>query len=168
MLTHLFLRIGDGGVTGYIALDNTNDVVVLSFRGSESLDNWINDLTIAQTSVSSLCSGCEAHEGFWDGWQSVKPTLLPYIQSTLSANPGYGLVLVGHSLGAALASLAATDLRASGMTLDTVSLLPFGAVMIYPSLGGEVLIAYHLVYLWLSSRRKPSSRRLYHCPVRRH
>jgi len=118
-LVYGFDGIGDGGVTGYIALDNTNHVVVLAFRGSESLDNWIEDLTFTQTSVSSLCSGCEAHEGFWDGWQSVKPTLLPYIQSTLSANPGYGLVLVGHSLGAALASLAATDLRASGMTLDT-------------------------------------------------
>lgn len=109
-------------MTGYIAVDNTNKLVVLAFRGSESLSNWIDNLSAATVPVSSICSGCEAHAGWWSGWQSVKPTLLPYIQSTLAANPGYGLDIVGHSLGGALASLATTDLRTSGMTIDAVSL----------------------------------------------
>ena len=47
----------------------------------------------------------------------------------------YKTVVVGHSLGGAIADLAAADLRASGMNVD---LYTYGA----PRVGGEVISSY--------------------------
>lgn len=43
-------------VTGYVALDHTNRLVVVSFRGSYSLDSWINNLKLDLTKTVSHLS----------------------------------------------------------------------------------------------------------------
>jgi predicted lipase len=112
-------------VTGFLAVDTVNKVIVLSFRGSTSLGNWIENLDTGSTGVGGICSGCKAHDGWWRGWQSVKGTLIPYIRSALSQHPGHNLIFTGHSLGGALATLGAVDLRVSGYTIDLVSTYTF-------------------------------------------
>jgi Predicted lipase len=110
-----------GDTTGFLAVDETNELIVLSFRGSSSLDNWIADLDFIKTDVD-LCDGCEAHKGFWKSWESVADAVTAQIDSALSTYSGYTLVITGHSLGAAVATLAGTALRNSGYTLELVSL----------------------------------------------
>lgn len=47
--------------------------------------------------------------------------LLPKVEEALRANPDYRIVLTGHSLGGALATLGAVTLRNAGHTVDLVS-----------------------------------------------
>lgn len=102
-------------------MDETNELIVLSFRGSSSVENWIADLDFIKTDVD-LCDGCEAHGGFWKSWESVAGQVTAHINSALSTYPGYTLVITGHSLGAAVATLAGTVLRNAGHSLELVSL----------------------------------------------
>lgn len=124
-----------GDATGYIAVDNTNKLIILAFRGSSDLDNWIANIDVVLTDVSSICSGCEVHEGFWDTWQTVASGVTTEIESALETYSGYTFVATGHSLGAALAAIAATVFRDSG---HTVQLYDYGQ----PRIGNLALAQY--------------------------
>ena len=105
-----------------MAVDESNGYIILSFRGSSDLENWIANLDIALIDASSICSGCEVHEGFWNTWITVASDVTSQIESALSAYPDYTLVATGHSLGGALAAIAATVFRVSGYTVQLVCL----------------------------------------------
>ena len=98
---------------GFVALDNTHKAIVLAFRGSYSVRNWVTDAVFPHTDPG-LCDGCTAELGFWTAWDVVKEEIVATLSSAKEKNPDYELVVVGHSLGAAIATLAATDLRNNG------------------------------------------------------
>lgn len=93
-----------------MALDTTNRAIILSFRGSYSVRNWISDVEFPFVDPG-LCDGCLAELGFWSSWDLVRDSITTVLNKTVAAHPDYELVVVGHSLGAAVATLAATDLR---------------------------------------------------------
>ncbi|GKZ32824.1 hypothetical protein AbraIFM66950_002457 [Aspergillus brasiliensis] len=102
--------------SGYLAVDHTHQAIILAFRGSYSIRSWLADFTFIYTDPK-LCSGCQAELGFWSSWTNVRQTLTPTLNTTISQYPDYEVVIVGHSLGAAIATLAAADLRAThGLT----------------------------------------------------
>lgn len=105
--------------SGYIATDDVRKTVILAFRGSYSARNWIADGEFPMTD-SGLCNGCQAELGFWTSWTNVRPNVTQHLNDTMTANPGYNLVIAGHSLGAAVASLAAADLRGRGYPSATL------------------------------------------------
>ncbi|KAJ5489602.1 Lipase [Penicillium diatomitis] len=102
-----------GDAAGFLAVDSTQNQIVLSFRGSRTTSNWIANLDTTLIS-SSLCSGCQVHQGFWLNYQTVAATLKSQIDAAKSAYPGYALVITGHSLGGALAMLCGMDLHNQG------------------------------------------------------
>ncbi|KAB8274785.1 Alpha/Beta hydrolase protein [Aspergillus minisclerotigenes] len=124
-----------GNPAGYLAADETNKLLVLSFRGSADLANWVANLNFGLEDASDLCSGCEVHSGFWKAWSEIADTITSKVESALSDHSDYSLVLTGHSYGAALAALAATALRNSG---HSVELYNYGQ----PRLGNEALATY--------------------------
>eukprot|EP00448_Togula_jolla_P012981 CAMPEP_0170597440 /NCGR_PEP_ID=MMETSP0224-20130122/15710_1 /TAXON_ID=285029 /ORGANISM="Togula jolla, Strain CCCM 725" /LENGTH=222 /DNA_ID=CAMNT_0010921915 /DNA_START=467 /DNA_END=1135 /DNA_ORIENTATION=- len=73
------------------------------------------------------CPGCMVHEGFAVGYNELRDSHLSAISSLGCRN----VSVVGHSLGGALATLAALDLRASGILVD--NLWTFGS----PVVGNE-------------------------------
>lgn len=93
---------------------------MLSLRGSRTATTWLANLDTGFTDASDLCTGCEAHDGFYRSWQTVANDLTPRVASAQQAYPGYSLVLTGHSFGAAVAALGGTALRNAGYTLDLV------------------------------------------------
>ncbi|KAI9368116.1 Alpha/Beta hydrolase protein [Aspergillus egyptiacus] len=124
-----------GDVAGYLAVDTTNQLLVVAFRGSRALDTWIANLNFGKDSVDDLCSGCEVHGGFWQSWQVVADSVASGVESALQTYPDYTIVFTGHSFGGAVATLGAVELRNAGYDIE---LYPYGA----PRVGNEALAQY--------------------------
>lgn len=110
-----------GDVTGFLALDTTNELIVLSFRGASSIEAWIANLDFARVD-SDLCDDCGVHKGFWESWLSVTEPLTAAVEKAISDYPSYKLVFTGHSAGSAVATIAASAFRNSGYEVDLVRL----------------------------------------------
>lgn len=108
------------GINGYVSTDSTRKEVVVSIRGSNNIRNWIANLNFGQKSCN-LVSNCGVHTGFQTAWDEIAGSAKAAVSSALTANPGYKLVTTGHSLGGAVATLAATYLRRDGFPADVYS-----------------------------------------------
>lgn len=108
--------------------DATNKLIVLAFRGSISFRNWfLADAFASFTPISAVCANCQAFGSMYNAWQEVRDTqnILTQIKNTKIKNPSYKIVVTGHSLGAAIATYAAVELRNMGYIVDLVSFRPF-------------------------------------------
>jgi hypothetical protein len=118
---------------GYIALDHgrkgsKEPRILVAFRGTYSLANTVYDLsTVPQEYVpypddggdgtnpnATKCDSCSVHMGFYASWKNTRKVILPDIERTAKQFPNYHLELVGHSLGGAVAALAALELSTRG------------------------------------------------------
>ena len=68
---------------------------------------------------------CLAHSGFWNTWQQSSDDIIKALLPVVRANPQNQLIVTGHSLGGALATLAATVLRGKPYNLE-LDLYTFG------------------------------------------
>jgi pimeloyl-ACP methyl ester carboxylesterase len=113
---------------GYIALDHGKRRVIVAFRGTYSVANTVVDLsTVPQEYVpypedgdderegdGEKCRNCTVHMGFHTAWIHTRNRILEGLLQQMILYPEYELNLVGHSLGAAVAALAALDLQGRG------------------------------------------------------
>ncbi|KIW98563.1 uncharacterized protein Z519_00224 [Cladophialophora bantiana CBS 173.52] len=60
------------------------------------------------------CPNCTVHSGFMTSWRNTRCTIIPHVEVALKTYPDYELVLVGHSLGGAVAALASLEFQARG------------------------------------------------------
>ncbi|KAI8937728.1 hypothetical protein NX059_005428 [Plenodomus lindquistii] len=121
-------------VAGFVAVDHTNKLIVVSFRGSTTIDSWLTNLDF-DTTKTDICSGCTAHHGFWNSWVDARDRVLPTVKQASNTYPTYQIAVTGHSLGGAIATLAAAQLRNSG---NKVALYNFGS----PRVGGSEISSY--------------------------
>jgi predicted lipase len=122
-------------VTGFVATDTTNKLIVVSFRGSRSVRNWISNVQFPVI-PTVICADCNASAGFWNSYlEAQKGGLLTAVAKAQKQYPTFKVVATGHSLGGALASLAAAVLRSQGTTVD---LYTYGA----PKIGLEGISSY--------------------------
>jgi hypothetical protein len=135
------------GFVGYLPSDKSIFVV---FRGSESVRNWITNLSADKTNYTTFpaCTGCQVHSGFYSATKSVYPDVLKEVQRLRALYPTYAVKTTGHSLGGALAQLTAMELLNSGYS---VSMINFGQPRV-----GEVN------YAKFSQTKMPSQYRVVH------
>lgn len=125
------LPIGEGlkwKVHGYIAdLDlDSGGKCIAAFRGSSNKRNWEADVRAYPEpwppGGAAWCPGCEAHSGFAGAYQELRDQLAGAVKLLECKE----VRLLGHSLGAAVASLAALDLRAT-QGVETPTAYLYGA-----------------------------------------
>lgn len=110
------------GYVGYLPSDQS---IYITFRGSESINNWITNLNAFKTAYASWpeCN-CQVHKGFYEAEQAILPIVLTAVKSLKTKFPNYKIKLTGHSLGAALTQLTSMDLIKNGYAVSSV--LNFG------------------------------------------
>jgi pimeloyl-ACP methyl ester carboxylesterase len=154
---------------GYIALSHSPfpKRVILAFRGTYSITNTIADLsTVPQEYVpypgsddptAPKCANCSVHTGFYTSWQNTRKEIMDDVLSALNSHPDYELVLVGHSLGGAVAAIAGLDFLALGRNPTVTT---FGE----PRIGNAALSAYFNARFNLtnSTTTNPRYRRITH------
>jgi len=83
------------------------------------------------------CDNCTVHMGFLQSWQSARGTVVPRLKALKKKYPSYQIQLVGHSLGGAVACLAALELKLS-LGWDDLVVTTFGE----PRIGNYDLARY--------------------------
>ena len=88
----------------------TDSVVLIAFRGTEAVGDWLGNLNAGFTNRTYGGQQVGIHRGFYFGFNAVRRQL----EEVLSQNPDLPIVLAGHSLGGALALIAAAEWRPTG------------------------------------------------------
>lgn len=100
-------RTNTFGVVGYNPAWNQ---IVIAFRGSHNIRNWIVDLNFSKMKPYKNYTNVEVHEGFNNAWNALSPQVLNSAFDLMARYPSASVVVTGHSLGAALATLCALEL----------------------------------------------------------
>jgi triacylglycerol lipase len=144
-------RLSQGGTEGFVAESETT--LVVAFAGTDPViaANWITDFNI-RTGPDGV------HRGFSDGVACVGPALIAALAGTTKH-----IFLVGHSLGGALAVVAAWRLTADGWDFadwippdERIDLGRIAGVVTYgmPRAGDEAFeAAYRSRGLWQKTAR---------------
>ncbi len=108
------------------AMGNGEQIIV-SFRGSDDLGDWFNDIDLIKMDGSRKG---KVHRGFNRvldrAWAVIEETISAWQNEALrQGQPAPGLFFTGHSLGAAIATLAAERLHIKGQRID--GLYTFGS-----------------------------------------
>jgi V8-like Glu-specific endopeptidase len=90
---------------GFLA--SSADLVLVCFRGTESTADWLSNLKVNPKAVNEL--GSSVHAGFWGQFEALRPQL----EHLMSPHRQLPLLVTGHSLGGAIAALAAASWAAS-------------------------------------------------------
>ncbi|KAI3397897.1 hypothetical protein diail_10298 [Diaporthe ilicicola] len=140
---------GGSGVTG------KGSAIIVAFRGTYSITNTVIDLsTVPQEYVpypepddgrgdgtdnanSNRCANCTVHMGFLESWAQARKLVLPVLKSARARHPRYPVHLVGHSLGGAVALLAALELKVA-LGWDDLVVTTFGE----PQTGNVGFVSY--------------------------
>ena len=126
----MIYRRGNTNTTGFVAVDTVRRLIVVSFRGTQTFGNLQADLNAGLTPLD-MCNGvanCLGHSGFFQSWKDVRDIVIPAVKAASANNAGFRVVSTGHSLGAAVASIAALELRNNQLTVDMVSVLLYGVM----------------------------------------
>lgn len=106
-------------LVGKLALQ---DGCFLAIRGSHTMDNWVHDFELwyhdAKLENYPPCSGCKVHAGFYEYWERLRDPVSKALEDVgCKKETGDLVYITGHSLGGALAHLAAFTFRAEGYKL---------------------------------------------------
>nr|KAJ3421731.1 hypothetical protein HK105_002470 [Polyrhizophydium stewartii] len=113
-----------------VAIQPSSKSIIVIFRGSSTPGDWAKNLDFGLDAATwiqaswaaprnlgsrltgarlAIPSGLKVHGGFQDVYLGVRTTVQNTIADLLAQNPGFSVYFTGHSLGGALASLAAID-----------------------------------------------------------
>ena len=116
--TYRIISTESHDVNGFIGIMENSIYVV--FRGSQSLSNFVDDFTIQLR--EEYCEGCFVHKGFFEATQDVLPGIVTEISRLRLKSPSLmDVVVTGHSLGAAIATIAALELTKKGFEVKLIN-----------------------------------------------
>ena len=119
---HLERVIEEHGERCLVGYNTDYDRLFVAFRGSIDLLNWIDDIQIRRITPYND-SNVEVEQGFYKAYRYLQPAIQESLLSLRDKYQTRRLMITGHSLGAALASIMAYE------TLDDydVWLINFGS-----------------------------------------
>ncbi|HEY1014333.1 MAG TPA: lipase family protein [Herpetosiphonaceae bacterium] len=142
-----------------LALNRSANELLICFKGSHELRDWLRSLTDSELVPWAHPAGeCLVNAGFSGAWASVRAPILARLETLLGRldpERDATIHLTGHSLGGALATLAAADLiealALSAARRRGLSVCTFGA----PAVGDQrfaEFYASHVHRLLLADR----------------
>lgn len=135
--------------SGFIALEHDSERIYVVFRGTASTQDWVSNFEFIRSSYKPLvddrdsfkvvseesCKDCSVHKGFNTFIRTNAEQIVREVVKLKKKHPDYNLVVTGHSLGAALATLAGVEFRLLGY--DTL-VITFGG----PKIGNRNFVRF--------------------------
>ena len=109
---------------GFVARNKTSRIVFVIFRGTQTLEDWLSNLTFPQVPHPGGPAWGEIEKGFGFTYQDCAAATINGVKAA-GATPR--IVVAGHSLGGALATLAAADLMIQPNLPNNVQLYSFAS-----------------------------------------
>jgi hypothetical protein len=108
---------------GFVAVDPQNQLIVVSIQGTDDrVGNTIGNTNSAGQQIPiPYCTGCAGAKGYVEAFQEVRDKVVNAVQDALKTHPGFQVVTTGHSLGGAVSTFAALELRSLGIPVHAVS-----------------------------------------------
>ncbi|KAF3020096.1 hypothetical protein G7054_g8909 [Neopestalotiopsis clavispora] len=100
--------------------DDAAEEYIISFRGTSDIQDFLTDLDqdlISCVAPGLECLGCTCSQGYLGQYNAVAAEVKSAIDAGMAEHEGYNLTVTGHSMGGALASLAAASLVGQGLSL---------------------------------------------------
>jgi triacylglycerol lipase len=116
---------------GFI-LQSDKDIII-AFRGTDSKEDTLADLNASQCTFPWAANKCATHRGFTDIYNTLRQQVIAVLAN---CSPDKRLIITGHSLGGALATLCALDI-ASNTHFGSPTVYTFGA----PRVGDPIFAA---------------------------
>lgn len=135
--------------SGYLAIDSVKKRIMLVFRGTSSTRDWLSNVNFfpaiykpisfeyypenfLEPASTPSCYNCHVHRGFY---RVLKTSLVSVLHGTikvLEEFPDYEFIIIGHSLGGALATLI-------GMEFQLMDYKPVVVTFAAPKIGNKPL-----------------------------
>ncbi|KAJ2595205.1 hypothetical protein H4R99_005443 [Coemansia sp. RSA 1722] len=98
---------------GYIAINRYRQEILVVYRGSVVIGDWIEDFTANLVDFPESVPGSQVSKGFLEGYQAANPRVMDTVLELANRYPEYKIIATGHSLGGARASLFVADIAAN-------------------------------------------------------
>ncbi|USP81713.1 hypothetical protein yc1106_08987 [Curvularia clavata] len=104
----------------YLFTQDSSKELILSFASLASIHDPSIDssFSLIPLTTSPGCTGCQVHTSILNIWTGLQPTLSKTLSELQPILPDYKTIIVGHSLGGSLASLAYTELKSNGVPVE--------------------------------------------------
>ncbi|KAI9296693.1 alpha/beta-hydrolase [Neoconidiobolus thromboides FSU 785] len=113
---------------GYLAVNKDREEVIVAFRGSSNAENWLLNSKTKLTQIEINGKNYYVHTGFKEIIDNILPQISQKIDVLLRTYPRYKLLVTGHSLGGAIATLASLKLKYEiGLNDNRIKLYTYGA-----------------------------------------
>ena len=83
---------------GYIGYRTEDETIYVVFRGSEDIENWIENVRITFVDYP-YCKECQVHKGWYNTYKNVMDQIMLDVSTLNVIFPSYKVVVTGHSLG---------------------------------------------------------------------
>jgi triacylglycerol lipase len=90
----------------------SGNAIYVVFRGTKTISEWISDATFAQVDYSYVTNGGKTETGFTEIYATIRSGIIDKVAGLAAGGSYTTLYVTGHSLGGALATVAAPELAA--------------------------------------------------------
>ncbi|EAS02303.1 lipase family protein (macronuclear) [Tetrahymena thermophila SB210] len=124
----------------YCGYDIKAQSVIVAFRGTDQVQNWLSNINFVPVKyLNDQCKDCKIHQGFMNILDSIQFELNQCVINLKKQYNSTSILVTGHSLGGAMATLFAVQLKKLLMNkFQSFELITFGS----PRVGNLEFVNY--------------------------
>lgn len=104
---------------GFTGIIKTQKKIYVAYRGTSSYTNWMDDLEVKQVPYTTYTEcNCKIHHGFYISGLNIKNQTLDSVRLLKKEYPNYGIIITGHSYGAAISQIIGMELIKEGIDIE--------------------------------------------------